>query len=280
MTNRFLISVAAAALIAGTGFANAQGAGGMSREGGAGSSAQQSAPSAGGGAAQSAPQHRESPSGMTTGQSDKAPAGKQADDMKGGKAQPNTASDSDRMGKGGKDMKAEGREGKDKEKGTVGQAPADKSGTTTQGREDKGGAMGRDDRSREDRMGQKGEKGATDPNRAQKDQGTMDRDRAQGTQTQTGSQTTTGMAPAAPPPEKRSQITTAIKSEKFEDVGANVNVNVSVGTRLPSSIRFHPLPPRIVEIYPEWRGYHVVLIKGRYVIVRPETYEIVYIIEG
>ena len=41
MTNRFMISVAAAALIAGTGFANAQGTG-MSREGGAsaGSAAQ------------------------------------------------------------------------------------------------------------------------------------------------------------------------------------------------------------------------------------------------
>ena len=43
MTNRFLISVAAAALIAGTGFANAQG---MNREGGAaGGAATQSAPS-------------------------------------------------------------------------------------------------------------------------------------------------------------------------------------------------------------------------------------------
>ena len=36
MTNRFLISVAAAALIAGTGFANAQGAGGANKESGAG----------------------------------------------------------------------------------------------------------------------------------------------------------------------------------------------------------------------------------------------------
>lgn len=43
MTNRFLISVAAAALIAGTGFANAQG---MNREGGTagGAATQQNAP--------------------------------------------------------------------------------------------------------------------------------------------------------------------------------------------------------------------------------------------
>ena len=44
MTNRFLISVAAAALIAGTGFANAQGTTGRDA-GSAGSTAQQSAPS-------------------------------------------------------------------------------------------------------------------------------------------------------------------------------------------------------------------------------------------
>lgn len=250
MSNRFLISVAAAALIASTGFANAQGAGGMGRESGSGSSAQQSAPSGGGAATQ-----QRDDSGMKSGQSEKGKgAGKEAQDMRGGK-----------------DMKAEGRE-KDKG-GTVGQAP-DKGGAATKGQEDKGTTT----QSREDRMKEPGQKGATDPGRAQKDQGTMDRDRAQGAQT--GTQTTTGMAPAAPPPEKRSQITTAIRSEKFEDVGANVNVNVAVGTRLPAHIRFHPLPQRIVEIYPEWRGYQVVLIKGRYVIVRPETHEIVYIIEG
>ena len=241
MTNRFLISVAAAALIAGTGFANAQGAGGMKNEGGAGSTSQQNAPQSGGGAAQ----HRESQQpDMKSGQSDKAPgAGKEAQDMKGGK---------------------------DKEKsGTVGQAPE---GAATKGQE----KMGQDKMGREDKMGQKG---ATEPKGAQENQGTMDSGRAQGTQTQ-GSQTTTGMAPAAPPAEKRSQITTAIKSEKIEDVGANVNVNVSIGTRLPDTVRFHPIPPRIVEIYPEWRGFEVVRIHGRYVIVKPDTREIVYIIEG
>ena len=59
-----------------------------------------------------------------------------------------------------------------------------------------------------------------------------------------------------------------------------MNFNISVGTTVPAGVRFHPLPPRIVEIYPEWRGYQVILVHGRYVIVRPETHEIVYIIEG
>jgi Protein of unknown function (DUF1236) len=59
-----------------------------------------------------------------------------------------------------------------------------------------------------------------------------------------------------------------------------VNINVSVGATVPSTVHFYPLPSRIVEIYPEWRGYEVILVHGRYVIVRPRTHEIVYIIEG
>ena len=55
---------------------------------------------------------------------------------------------------------------------------------------------------------------------------------------------------------------------------------MSIGTARPVSVHFHPLPSRIVEIYPEWRGYEFVLVHGRYVIVRPQTHEIVYIIEG
>jgi hypothetical protein len=99
----------------------------------------------------------------------------------------------------------------------------------------------------------------------------------------TKSPTTTGnaatSATAAPPAEKRTQIVSAIKSEKIQET-TNVNFNISVGTVVPAGVRFHPLPPRIVEIYPEWRGYEVILVHGRYVIVRPQTHEIVYIIEG
>src|ERR1700726_4265311 len=77
-------------------------------------------------------------------------------------------------------------------------------------------------------------------------------------------------ATAAPPAEKRAQITSAIKQEKVEEV-TNVNFNVSVGTTVPAGIRYHSLPSRIVEIYPEWRGYEFILVHGRYIILRPQT---------
>jgi hypothetical protein len=147
--------------------------------------------------------------------------------------------------KGSKDMKAEGRDSKT---GT----------TTTQSREGQSGTTNAQT------------KGTTDTK-----SGTA--------ATDTKSQTTTGnaatSATAAPPAEKRTQIVSAIKSEKIQET-TNVNFNISVGATVPSGVRFHPLPPRIVEIYPEWRGYEVILVHGRYVIVRPQTHEIVYIIEG
>ena len=239
MSNRFLISVATAALIAGTGFANAQGTG--NREGAPSGAATQSAPSSERGAPSAAPMNRESggssgmkgaessgtkgpDSGMKAESNEKAQPGAaksaQDDKMPGQKSK---SMSSETETKGGKDMKAEGRDGKN---------------------------------------------------------GNMNAQTKDGTDTK--AQTTGNAATAAkgaPPAEKRTQIVSAIKSEKIQET-TNVNFNISVGTRVPTSVRFVPLPPRIVEIYPEWRGYDVIFVRGQYIIVRPDTHEIVYIIEG
>jgi hypothetical protein len=263
MTNRFLISVAAAALIAGTGFANAQGAAPGRDTGSAGSTAQQSAPPSGGASSGGAMQRDNGPSGMKgaeTGTTKGAEPSTKASESTDKMAPSKSAQDSNKMQgeksksmhsetdstKGGKDMKAEGRDSKS---GT----------TTTESRDGKSGDM----------------------NNAQT-KGTTDTKSGTAATTDSKSQTTGNAATsatAAPPPEKRTQINTAIRSEKIQET-TNVNFNISVGTAVPASVHFHPLPPRIVEIYPEWRGYEVILVHGRYVIVRPQTREIVYIIEG
>lgn len=95
----------------------------------------------------------------------------------------------------------------------------------------------------------------------------------------TGTKAGSGGAAAAPPAEKRTEISSAFKQEKVTEV-TNVNFNVSVGTTIPAGVSFHPVPSRIVTIYPQWRGYEYVFVRGKYVIVRPQTREIVYIIEG
>jgi hypothetical protein len=254
MTNRFLISVAAVALIAGTGFANAQNAGASREAPAAGSTAQQQ-PSSERGAAKSsehmAPKGSDT-QGKAADSSDKAGATSKSaqDNMQGQKSKSMSSENDATKGavKGGKDMNAETR---------------DKSGSTTT-------------------TGQS--KSSTDKMNAQTKNPSDNMNAQTKSSTETKPQTTTGnaatSATAAPPPEKRTQIVTAIKSEKIEDVGTNVNFNLSIGATVPASVRFHPLPPRIVEIYPEWRGYEVIRVHGRYVIVRPETHEIVYIIEG
>jgi hypothetical protein len=217
MTNRFLISVAAAALVAGSGLAFAQGAGGAGGAGGA----------AGGGSAPSAQQGTPS---SERGSPSAAPMNRDAGESKGVKgAQSSEKMAPDGVSKGGMKDSAQSREGMSK----------DGMKDSAQSRE----GMSKDSKST----------------------------------TTTGNAATS--ATAAPPPEKRTQIVSAIRSEKIQET-TNVNFNISVGATVPGSVRFYPLPPRIVEIYPQWRGYEVILVSGRYIIVRPQTREIVYIIES
>jgi hypothetical protein len=272
MTNRFLISVAAAALIASTGFANAQGAGGGAAGGGAaggGSTMQQGGAPSERGAPSAAPMNRDSgPSGSPKGaQTERMDGGKnaQSDKMDGGKAK--SAQDTDRA-KGGKDMKAEGREGKDKS--TVGQS-------REQSRDDRmAPGQDRDRTNAQDRDRTKGE----DRDRAQQ-QG-QDRDRMNA-DTKGGSQTTTttGQAGAGAKlsTEQQTKISTVIKSQRVAPV-TNVNFSISVGTRVPRDVHFHTLPAEVVTIYPQWRGYRFILVREEIVIIDPNTFEIVAVINA
>ncbi len=229
-------------------FANAQGTG-TSREGATGAApTQQSAPATEHAAPSVAPKKD---SGASTGMK-----GAESQGMKGSESSGMKASESNEKGKPG----ASGKSAQDNNA-----MPGQKSKSMSS-ENDRDNAKGAKDMKAEGRDSKSGTtnaqtKGATD----------------------TKSQTTTGnaatSATAAPPPEKRTQIVSAIKSEKIEET-TNVNFNISVGAMIPATVRFHPLPARIVEIYPEWRGYDVIYVHGQYIIVRPQTHEIVYIIEG
>jgi hypothetical protein len=246
MTNRFMISVAAVALIAGTGFANAQGTG-TSREGSStGSTVQQSAPAAGPSSGSSAgqtshestesksPESTKPSSGMKATQSEqKSPtAGKneRAEDVQGQKSK-SMSSDNDSAKTGGKDMKAEGRE-------------------------DRGGNMKAE--------GRNGNMNAESKGAAE-----------------TKSQTTTGQAGAGAKlsTEQRTKITTVIRDQRIAPVN-NVNFSISIGTRVPREVSFHPLPASVVTIYPEWRGYEFFLVRDQIIVVDPRTLEIVAVLEA
>ena len=266
MRNRFLMTVAAAALIAGTGFANAQGTG-MGRDAGsAGSAAQQSAPSERGGPSSGAMQRDDgSKSGMKGAQSEPKSTG----------AEKNQRAE-DHM-KGGKDMKAEGKEDRGGMKSEKGQTTGQGAGSSTM-QKDQGTTQHRDQTTTRDRDQMQ--------NRDQKAQG---RDRTQQDRTQTQTQggaagqstTTTGQAGAGGKlsTEQRTQITSVIREQRVSPV-TNVNFSISVGTRVPRDVHFHALPERVVTIYPEWRRYKFILVKEQIVIVDPNTFEIVAVLES
>jgi hypothetical protein len=252
MTNRLMISVAAAALIAGTGFAGAQQPGG-GRDAPSGSTVQQSAPSSERAAPSAAPTSRDSATeskgsekGMKATQSDDkmAPQGGKSqraqDDMKAGTGAKGEKSAQDNMkgekskgmssetttekGSAGKDMKAEGRDSTQKGMNAETKGAADSKSTTT---------------------------------------------------------TTTGQAGAGGKlsTEQRTKITTVIKNQHVQPL-TNVNFSISVGAKVPRDVRFHPLPAEVITVYPQWRGYEFVLVGNQILVIDPRTFEIVDVIDA
>jgi Protein of unknown function (DUF1236) len=252
MINRFMLSVAAAALIAGTGFANAQGTGTSREAPAAGSATQQSAPSA-------APMSRDSGSdqGMKSTQSDEkmAPQGakpqgtksqRAQDDMKPGLKGEKSAQDDMKPGakgeKSAQDNNAKGDASKNMRSETNEKAAPGKDMKA----EGRNGNMNAES------------KGATD------------------SKTQTTGQAGAGGKLST---EQRTKITTVIRSQHVQPLN-NVNFSVSVGTRVPRGVSFHPLPAEVVTYYPEWRGYEFVLVGDQIVVIDPRTLEIVAVIEA
>lgn len=77
--------------------------------------------------------------------------------------------------------------------------------------------------------------------------------------------------------EEKTTIQQTIVQQNVEPV--DIDVRVSVGATVPQTVELHPLPPRIVEIVPEYRGYrYILLADGRILIIEPRSYEIVYVL--
>jgi hypothetical protein len=111
--------------------------------------------------------------------------------------------------------------------------------------------------------------------------GAAEPDKAAADTTKAAPATTTGQGAAGSArlsTEQRSKITTVIRQQKVQPV--KLNVSISVGTRVPSSVHYYPLPREVVVIYPEWRGYDYILVGDQIVIIDPRSHEIVAILEA
>ena len=78
--------------------------------------------------------------------------------------------------------------------------------------------------------------------------------------------------------QQRTKITSIIKQQKVAPV--KLNVSVRVGTRVPDSVHFYPLPQQVFVIYPEWRGYDYILVGDEILVINPRTHEIVAILDA
>jgi hypothetical protein len=99
-----------------------------------------------------------------------------------------------------------------------------------------------------------------------------------GSETPREGRASTGRTDVTISTEQRTTIRSAITEVRVEPV-REVDFTVTVGTAIPKRIDLRPLPPRVVEIVPEYRDYrYFLLADGRIVIVDPVDYEIVYIV--
>ena len=252
MTNRFMVSVAALALIAGTGMANAQG---MGKESG-GSAAQHSAPAD----TSAAPSKSDSSAGLA-----KSETAEPKGEMKGEKGGMKSTQSEQKQPGAMKNERAEdnvkggstSQHAEDRAKGT------DTKGADTNKRADDNMKNGHDNNMKAEGKDKSGTNAAETKSTTERTQ-------------------TTGQAGAGAKltSYQRTKITTVIKNQHVENV-TNVNFSISVGTRVPrENVHFYPVPTEVVTIYPQWRGYEFIMVNNRIVIVDPGTYEIVEIIES
>ncbi len=71
---------------------------------------------------------------------------------------------------------------------------------------------------------------------------------------------------------------TVIQSSSAPRVN-NVNFSLSVGTVVPRTVHFAPLPRTIVEIQPAWRGYEYFIVGEEIIIIEPRTLKIVAVLQ-
>jgi hypothetical protein len=79
--------------------------------------------------------------------------------------------------------------------------------------------------------------------------------------------------------EQRTEIRQTIIKQGDAPRVTNVDFSISIGTTVPRTVKVAVLPPRVVEIYPAWRGYRYFIVGDRIIII-DEGWRIVFIIEA
>lgn len=77
---------------------------------------------------------------------------------------------------------------------------------------------------------------------------------------------------------QKTEIHNTIISDHSAPRASHLSINLAVGVAVPETVHFAPLPPRIVEIEPAWRGYEYFVYADEIVIIEPGTRRVVAIV--
>lgn len=120
---------------------------------------------------------------------------------------------------------------------------------------------------------------ATDTNRTAPTNNAQTAPAATGTQTNQANQTTQTNTQvnqqAQVTIEKQVRISETARRARLAPPVRNLNVSIRVGETIPSRVRLHRLPPEIIAIEPQYRGYEYFSTEEDIVIVEPRTQRIV-----
>ena len=80
--------------------------------------------------------------------------------------------------------------------------------------------------------------------------------------------------------EQKTKIrTSVIQSSSAPKVSrSQINFNISIGTVVPRSVHFVAVPATLVEIHPAWRGYSYFIVDDEIIIVEPRTFKIIAVL--
>lgn len=128
-----------------------------------------------------------------------------------------------------------------------------------------------------DRTDRAAEPSATSPSRQDARSGDTGQTRQQGQKAGEAADQTRRGGPTAADDRQRTQIIERLQRERTAS-SRNINIQVNIGQRLPPRVRARPLPPDIVRIAPQYRGYQYTVVEEEIVIVHPRTREVVEVI--
>jgi hypothetical protein len=126
--------------------------------------------------------------------------------------------------------------------------------------------------------GQTGAPGTKERMGQDQDRSKQDQDRGNAVPGQAQQSGRAGGASVQLSQDQRTKIKDVIVRDRNVARVNGANFSVSVGTRVPRDVHVSVLPPEVVTIVPEYRGFEYVLVGDQLLIIDPDTLEIVAIL--